>query len=136
MTQSSRYLTLAGVFLFVAGLSPAALAQSITATVSPSRTSGVAPLAVFFDATATTHTDSNIRPFHDLSYVWDFADAKGESWRFSGRDKNTAYGPLAGHVFEGDGTCAQGVRRADGSVDDAPVSRKIEARHIEIERDG
>jgi hypothetical protein len=40
---------------------------SIALAVVPSRTSGVAPLAVFFDASATVATGTT-RPFHDLGF--------------------------------------------------------------------
>ncbi|MEK6932370.1 MAG: hypothetical protein AABW56_01090, partial [Nanoarchaeota archaeon] len=50
------------------------LGDTIIASIVVSKISGVAPLAVFFDATGTTHSDISIRPFHDLYYEWSFGD--------------------------------------------------------------
>jgi len=65
----------------------------------PSRTSGVAPLFVHFDATSTSSA-STARPFHDLLYRWSFGDPNAGTWSTTGRSKNTATGGVAGHVFE------------------------------------
>ena len=54
-----------------------ALAQDTQASLAASRTIGVAPLAVHFDATGTTHSDSGVDPFHDLYYMFDFGDDMG-----------------------------------------------------------
>jgi PKD repeat protein len=65
--------------------------------------SGPAPLAVMFDATATT-VDSG-SAFHQLSYEFNFGDDRGQTWPFSGVSKNVQRGgPLAAHVFEVPGT--------------------------------
>src|SRR5512145_1297788 len=74
----------------------------------PSRTSGVAPLAVFFDATGTTRS-STFRPFHDVEYRWDFGDPVSGNWQptdgsRTGRSRNSATGPVAAHVFGAPGT--------------------------------
>ena len=78
----------------------------ILASVTVSRTTGKAPLAVAFDATATVsgHTTN---PSHDLYYIWSFGDVAGETWTYgatTGLDKNAAYGPVAAHVFKSAGT--------------------------------
>lgn len=78
--------------------------SAITLSVVPSVAGGVAPLAVFFDATATTATTTT-RPFHDLQYSWTFGDpASGVTWAngsYAGHNlKNAATGPVAAHVFE------------------------------------
>jgi hypothetical protein len=65
----------------------------------PSRTTGVAPLAVFFDATATTGTETSY-PFHELHYRWNFGDGSVGTWSTTGKSKNIAKGPIAAHVFE------------------------------------
>ena len=76
----------------------------INVSLTPSRTSGVAPLAVFFDASATTAISVS-RPFHDLHYAWNFGDAGSGTWNaVAGRSKNTDTGPMAAHVFETPGT--------------------------------
>lgn len=64
-----------------------------------SRTSGVAPLAVFFDASGTTDSSTSL-PFHELSYSWNFGDSGGGTFPTDGASKNTATGPVTAHVFE------------------------------------
>lgn len=79
--------------------------DSITISVDCSRVSGVAPLAVFFDATGTTGlTDngffSDNGAYMDATFAWDFdaddVDPDGNYERGSGF--------LAAHVFEQPGT--------------------------------
>lgn len=75
-----------------------------------SRTSGIAPLAVSFNAIGTT-ADASLAalPFHEISYKWEFNDTSDvPDWAYGAmpgnRKKNIAYGPVAGHVFEKPGT--------------------------------
>ncbi len=79
----------------------------IALSLVSSRVSGVAPLAVFFDATGTTDS-STPRPFHDLEYRWDFGDVGSGTWTTGSSvgvsSRNTATGPVAAHVFETPGT--------------------------------
>ena len=80
----------------------------ITPSVSAARTSGVAPLYVNFDATATTSTLST-NPSHELFFAHDFGDTGAGTWangvQSSGlTSKNAGYGPVTGHVFETPGT--------------------------------
>lgn len=83
-------------------------AGAITVSVTEARSTGVAPLSVFFDATATTAVSLTSNPFHELVYVWSFGDtAGGATWTNgarSGLSKNAAFGPVASHVFETAGT--------------------------------
>lgn len=86
----------------------------------PSRFTGVAPLAVFFDATGTTATAAPARPFHDLEYRWGFGDpAGGATWANGSRagvsSKNSATGPVAAHVFETPGTYVVNLTVLDGT---------------------
>lgn len=69
--------------------------------ISISRTSGVAPLAVFFDATNVT-APGVARPFHELEYRWNFADPASGNWTTGSRgaSRAEATGPIAAHVFE------------------------------------
>lgn len=76
------------------GLNPAATA---------SRNGGVAPLSVFFDATATVDA-LTARPFHDLLYIWNFGDGSAGTWARDSSSQNVAYGPCAAHVYESAGT--------------------------------
>ena len=80
----------------------------ITAKASASRLIGVAPLYVNFDATETTSTLSS-NPSHELFFAWDFGDPGAGTWANGVQsagltNKNTAYGPVVGHVFETPGT--------------------------------
>jgi PKD repeat protein len=104
-----------------AGTPPVVSATSVPApqaTTSPSplgasfvasRVSGVAPLAVHFDATATDVATKTYRYaidlFRQVKYSFDFGDERGETWAVSGLSKNTQTGgPVAAHVFTTPGT--------------------------------
>jgi PKD repeat protein len=86
----------------------------------PSRTGGVAPLAVFFDASTTT-AGGVARPFHDLDYTWSFGDPSAGTWAVSGQSRDADHGPLAAHVFERPGsyTVTLNVRDAAGRSNSA-----------------
>jgi chitodextrinase len=84
---------------------------AISVSLAAARTSGVAPLAVFFDASGTTDSGTS-RPFHELEYRWDFGDAAGSpvsgtTWNTGSgagaNSRNAARGPMAAHVFESPG---------------------------------
>jgi len=96
-------------------ITPATLS---TGSGSVSRISGVAPLAVHFDASATTATGTSY-PFHDIEYTWSFGDTGAGDWLYGARanysltwSKNMEYGPEACHVFEtpGDHTVTLNTR--------------------------
>ncbi|MFZ2303742.1 MAG: peptidoglycan-binding protein, partial [Minisyncoccia bacterium] len=90
----------------------------ITLSLVPARTSGVAPLSVFFDASGTTDPTMTTRPFHDLEYTWSFGDATAGTWAYGaapGSSKNTATGPVAAHVFETPGTYTVTMQAFDGT---------------------
>ena len=84
----------------------------LTLNAGSSRPSGVAPLAVVFNASGSTHTGLTAyatQPFHEIQYTWNFGDAAGDSkgntaWSYGTRtgagSKNIAYGPVAAHVFD------------------------------------
>ncbi len=71
-----------------------------------SRTVGMAPLAVFFEAvgSATKVDQPSDGDYAGFRYEWDFGDPASGSWSVSGRSKNTASGYVASHVFDGPGT--------------------------------
>lgn len=70
-----------------------------TVSITTTRTSGVAPLAISFDATATTSLTTE-RPFHDLHYRWDYGDPGSGEWATSRKSKNHDTGAVGGHVYE------------------------------------
>jgi hypothetical protein len=95
-----------------------AAAGAITPSLVPSRVSGVAPLYVFFDATATT-AQATSRPFHELEYRWDFGDTASGSWTSNpdlpNLSRNAETGPVAAHVFEAPGTYTVNLTVLDGA---------------------
>ncbi|MBY0554739.1 hypothetical protein K2P97_09430 [bacterium] len=99
------------------GSAPEATVNPIQVFVSANRVTGVAPLAVFFDATATT-AENVTKPFHDLEYDWDFGDTAAGNWTYGSNpgvsSKNKAKGALAGHVFENAGTYNVKLKVFDG----------------------
>src|SRR3990167_2850974 len=78
-----------GIFQKAVTLAPG----DLVATISASRTSCVAPCAVFFDASETNSTTTNM-PFHELDYDWDFGDPSSGNWALTGKSKNDAKGPM------------------------------------------
>ena len=106
--------------------SPSVPAAKSTPSFVPSRVSGVAPLAVFFDATATTAAATN-RPFHELEYRWNFGDMASGSWTSTpgmpNLSRNQATGPVAAHVFESPGTYTVNLTVLDGA---GAVTKSVE----------
>ncbi len=85
------------------------VAQTPSLSVVPSRTSGTAPLAVFFDATGTRL--SNKDAFREVTYTFNFGDPNSGTWRTTGLSKNNQTGgPLAAHVYDNPGTYKVSVR--------------------------
>ena len=84
-----------------------------------SRTSGVAPLSVFFSA-GLERSSATTRTFHHYEYSWNFNDADSGVWGTTGADKNTAKGPVTSHVFERGGTynVTLAVRNSSGTIID------------------
>jgi hypothetical protein len=92
----SRFQSLA--FTALMGLMAHDVAAAIVLNVTPSRTSGVAPLAVAFDASGSTGlAQSDVL---GASFSWQFGDAGAGLWSTTGTPKNQASGFLAAHVFE------------------------------------
>jgi hypothetical protein len=94
---------------------PTGGASTITPSVTLARTTGIAPLYVHFDATATTSTETTL-PFHELRYVWNFGDGSAGSWGKGAAlgSRNTDEGPVAGHIYETGGTFSPYVDIYDG----------------------
>ncbi len=97
--MAMRWMLAAGVV--VLGV-PAIARAEAAASFEPSRISGVAPLAVYFDASASSCDGCAgvVNPWHDLAYRWDFGDPVAGTWALSGLSKATDIGPSAAHVFE------------------------------------
>ena len=96
----------------------------MTAKVQATRVSGVAPLAVLFDSTATT-AQSGVDTFRQITYSYNFDDERGQTWAVSGQPKNTQTGgPVSAHVFDVAGTYVVKVRATDasGAYSDASVT--------------
>lgn len=96
-----RVLAWAGITLFVLSC------PQVPAMTTASRTSGVAPLAVFFDAVDTVDppwTSGVVQPsdgnYANLHYVWNFGDPGAGVWPMSGRSRNEATGCVTAHVYE------------------------------------
>jgi hypothetical protein len=89
---------------------------------------GPVPLAVFFDATATTSSDPTIDTFNEVGYHFDFGYATPSTpgtWTHSGKPKgNQIGGPISAHVYETPGTYKATVRAQDiyGRYYDANVN--------------
>ena len=109
----------------------AALLLSGTAAGAPridaihaARTSGLAPLAVVFDATGTT--DSRFaRAFHALRYEWDFDDPGSGTWSLTGKSRNRGEGPVTGHVFTVPGSYDVGLLVTNPEGETATSSVRI-----------
>lgn len=90
----------------------AALFQGATARAGiASRTSGVAPLEVFFDAVdpqsgvvQPTPDGEGHLEYADLDYRWSFGDPGSGTWAVDGKSKNLERGYVAAHVYDTPGT--------------------------------
>ncbi|MCP4346872.1 MAG: PKD domain-containing protein, partial [Desulfobacterales bacterium] len=69
--------------------------SNTTLTLTASRTSGVAPLGIFFETDLTSST-----AFSNTDYSWNFGDSSSGIWAETGTSKNTDTGPVSAHVFE------------------------------------
>ena len=101
-----------GIAFTVAVTMSVGTAQTLPMTTA-SRTSGVAPLAVFFDAVDVDGWVSGVvqpplvngrREYADYHYLWNFADPNSGTWATSGTSKNEATGYVTAHVFETPGS--------------------------------
>lgn len=95
------------LMLLFASSSAYAAAPSLPAAASiPSITSGVAPLCVFFDATATTSDETD--SFRSLLHQVSFGDASAGNWSYGSNtsaSKNFHIGgPMAAHCYYTAGT--------------------------------
>jgi len=88
----------------------------VSVQLEATRISGTAPLAVQFDASATSSTLANQHPFHHVRYSFNFGDERGQTWSVSGAQKNVQTGgPIAAYVYDLPGTYTVRVRATDAS---------------------
>ena len=101
-----------------------AYAASPVVSCTPSRTSGVAPLFVLLDCTATTDADlpdtgnNTNRAFRELEYRHNFGDPNAGLWGYGANttlSKNQATGAITGHVFETTGAYTITTTVSDGT---------------------
>lgn len=100
-------------------------ASLITPSLTVSRNSGVAPLAVFFDATGTTASAYTTKPLHHIKYRWVVNGVGTETWAYgveAGTSmKRVMHGAIAAYCFRTPGTYTvelqASFRLADGSLD-------------------
>lgn len=111
---------------FVGAGTPGA-GSALSLALTPSRTSGVAPLVVFFDSAGTTSPTTQ-RPFEELAYCWDFGDPNSGNFATNGASKNHAKGGVAAHVFEKPGIyqVVVSVRDPAGAIASRAVDITVE----------
>src|SRR5271157_1926483 len=107
-------------------LLPASAGAALTcpaANAIAARTSGTAPLFVFFDASGSNgqygasvwNQDSTLtatanQSFRDLHFQWNYGDPSSGTWgdkgigNADGKSRNTDDGPFGAHVYETAGT--------------------------------
>jgi hypothetical protein len=106
--RASGSVTVNVAIVTVDGPSCSAASGGLTLRALALRKSGVSPLLVFFDATATTSSAimDNSTAFQDVSYSWNFADTGGSgagTWAYGSNagqnSKNWATGAVAAHLY-------------------------------------
>lgn len=104
------------------------------AHLAASKLSGVAPLGVLFDATATTHGgDADVNAFVDLTYAFNFGDTSSGTWTHSGLSKNVQEGgALAAHVFDTPGTYSVSVVVQDDAGESSTATLSIEVEDPDL----
>lgn len=92
--------------------------------VSVSRSSGYAPLVVFFDGSGITDAGKTTIPFLEMDCRWGFGDANSGSWGDGAlgangtgvaASRNASRGLVAAHVYETPGTYTASVSCTDGT---------------------
>jgi len=100
-------LALAALVASAAGSAEAAPSADFVATPVQGGTC-VAPCAVHFDAIGNgfdrTSDPAFARPFHTLTFEWDFGDPDAGEWTVTGKRRNEGLGAIAGHLYERPGT--------------------------------
>jgi hypothetical protein len=99
---------------------PAPAPGTLNPSITTLRTSGAAPLSMYFDATGTS-SRATARPFDEIQYTWNFGEATGPGVGTWGQGANAGVasrnidrGPIAGHVYEVPGTYTATLTAFDG----------------------
>lgn len=132
LTGSEPMVTTVAVTIYgdsaIVDLPPAPpCASEVCANIRARRVSGVAPLAVFVDGTIADPDESSAL-FHKLHYVWDFHNGDNtynKTWNNTGLPKRTAYGAIAGHVYDDPGEYEIKLTVSDGQGHVATDTLKI-----------
>lgn len=120
MTRAAGIRALLASLCAIAGAAPVAAAAapiSMANIVVSKADSGVAPLSVFFDASAIKSPATD-RSFMEMDCSWNFGDDDKATWRHGtgvNNRKNRAYGLVAAHVYETPGTYTPSVSCSDGA---------------------
>lgn len=112
--------------LFSTGVVFAAPNASVTPSITNSNTDAerVAPLCIFYDATASTDVATTAYPFEDLLGRWNFGDPyAGNHTNGSNttRSKNRATGLVAGHCYEVPGSYSWSYTLSNGTTTDSEI---------------
>ncbi|WP_158070123.1 LamG-like jellyroll fold domain-containing protein [Motiliproteus sp. MSK22-1] len=99
--------------------------------IIPSQTTGVAPLAIHFDASRVIHNGQVLDPIRDVSYQWNFGDSDNQYWSTSQQSKNTDNGFIAAHLFESPGNYEIRVKISspESAFDTVEQSVSVEVLH-------
>ncbi len=116
-SERRRSATTSMVVLGLAlGLAPSVASAQLDATIAANRTSGLAPLAVRFDATGSDCNGNGTgnqwnQDLEQCLYSWDFGDPLAPPYQYGAAAQagqatsaNRAHGFIAGHVFENPGS--------------------------------
>jgi hypothetical protein len=105
-------------------------AGPVKAVLKASRKCGYPPLAVHFDATGSTSTNSSMEKggdFHQIKHAFNFGDPKSGTHALSGLSKNeeAAGGGLAAHVYDNPGTYTVTLESTDSSGSKTSTSLQL-----------
>jgi hypothetical protein len=95
------FLIAASAFFAAPASAQGLVVQSIAPSNVPSRTTGVAPLAASFDASATTDWQDTLSPFHFLDYSWNYGDVTAGNWTLGSGNASAPCGNGMSSTFVG-----------------------------------
>ena len=132
----SRLLAvLAGPALAAVVTCAGALAQTPQSMSTAHRTSGVAPLAVTFDAigsgSGVVQPPGGVSP-NAYEYLWEFGDPGAGWWPIAMKPRNRAIGYLASHVYETPGTYVATLRVIEPNGTERQYQQWIDVQDPEV----